>query len=219
MSEGKTNTIIVVVIVLVAVAFFVIGIVSTSGGSSSTTASERKKIVENRQDNYKGNKDAKVVVVEFSDFQCPACAAFAPTLDQVITSYGNKVKFVYRHLPLSSLHPNAKTAALAAEAAAAQGKFWEMHDALFNRQSEWVGKNGTDLTSVLVVIAEDAGVPDIDKFKSDLENATYQSLIDKDTSDASKLGLQATPTIYVNGVKVTSPSKANVELLIDSYVK
>lgn len=84
----------------------------------------------------KGASSPKVLIVEFSDFQCPACAGFTPFINQILADYPEDVAFQYRHFPLS-MHPSADEAAQAAEAAAAQGKFWEMHDLLFERQNDW----------------------------------------------------------------------------------
>lgn len=85
----------------------------------------------------KGSENPKVIIVEFSDFQCPACAGFTPFMEQVLNDYPENVALQYRHFPLDMIHPYADAAARAAEAAAAQGKFWEMHDLLFERQQDW----------------------------------------------------------------------------------
>jgi protein-disulfide isomerase len=90
------------------------------------------------QDDWvKGNKDSKVIVVEYSDFQCPACAAYFPMVEQVMDEYKDKVAFVYRHFPLTSIHPHAEPMARAAEAAGKQGKFWEMYELIFKNQNAW----------------------------------------------------------------------------------
>jgi len=86
----------------------------------------------------RGDKDAKVIIVEFSDFQCPFCARAHPTMQQVLKEYAGKVKLVYKHFPLISIHPMAEKAAEASECAKDQGKFWEFHDKLFENASEWV---------------------------------------------------------------------------------
>lgn len=88
-------------------------------------------------DQVKGKENASVTLIEYADFQCPACASYAPVVEQLEENYGDRVRFVFRHFPLISIHKNAYAASVATEAAGAQGKFWEMHDLLFERQSEW----------------------------------------------------------------------------------
>lgn len=88
-------------------------------------------------DNVKGSREAKAVLIEYSDFQCPACQVYYPVVKQLTEELGNEILVVYRHFPLTTIHPNALPAAKAAEAAGKQGKFWEMHDMLFDKQSEW----------------------------------------------------------------------------------
>jgi len=139
---------------------------------------------------YKGAEDAKVTVVEFSDFQCPFCSRVGPTLERLIQDYPGDVKVVYRHLPLS-FHKQAQGAAEASEAAHRQGKFWEMHDNLFANQRslsdekyvEWAGELGLD----------------VEKFKQDLKSAPVQNRINKDKQDAASLGVSGTPGFFING--------------------
>jgi len=88
-------------------------------------------------DHYKGNPDAQVVLIEYSDFQCPACRAYIPIITSLIEQFPDDLVVVYRHFPLQSVHANARAAAEASEAAAKQGKFWEFHDILFDKQTEW----------------------------------------------------------------------------------
>ena len=87
--------------------------------------------------NVKGKAGSKVTIVEFSDFQCPYCSRAYPVVNQVMKEYGDKVQLVFKQFPLVSIHPHAQKAAEAAACAADQGKFWEMHNALFEHQSEW----------------------------------------------------------------------------------
>lgn len=96
-----------------------------------------KKDVQTGSASVRGNQSAAVTIVEYSDFQCPYCSRALPTVNQLLTEYGDKVKLVYKHFPLEQIHPNARLAAVAAECAKDQGKFWEMHDKLFEKQTEW----------------------------------------------------------------------------------
>lgn len=157
-----------------------------------------------------GKKEAKVTLVEFSDYQCPACATVAPFVKSVIDSYkGNQdFNFVLRHFPLSQ-HANAIVSAEAAESAAAQGKFFEMSELLFAKQAEWEGiKNPTDL---FVGYADSLGL-DTTKFRSDLQGNKYLPIVQADLRDANLLALDHTPFIFLNGVEVKDISSLKSQI-------
>lgn len=140
----------------------------------------------------------EVVLVEFSDFQCPACQSVQEPLKQILKKFDGKVTFVYRHFPLISIHKNAMMAAYAAEAADLQGKFWEFHDMLFEKQSEWSGlSDPRDKFGEYVAQIE----IDIDKFKSDLESQVVKDRVAVDLLATTRYRLSGTPTFFVNGVK------------------
>jgi protein-disulfide isomerase len=138
---------------------------------------------------------AKVTVVEFGDFQCPACGVAYPVVKQIENDYKGKINFAFREYPLK-VHPNGYSAALAAESAGGQGKFWEMFDKLYSKQSEWSDKN--DPTDVFAGYAKDIGI-DVDKFKQDLKNKKYDAKIQADVNDGNQVGINATPTFFING--------------------
>ncbi len=140
-----------------------------------------------------GPADAKVTIVEFSDFQCPYCERFfTSTYPLIKEKYGNKVKFVFRHFPIAQIHPFATQAALASECANEQGKFWEYHDALFSNQQ--------DLSKeALVKYAGLAKVPDTAKFSACLDSQKYNTKIQSDFNEAVGYGVQGTPTFFING--------------------
>lgn len=148
-------------------------------------------------DPFIGNANAKVVVVEFSDFQCPFCRKFHDeTWLQLKTNYidTGKIKFVYRDFPLS-FHQNAEKAAEASECAHEQGKFWEMFEVLFkNSQGDGTGLNTADLKKY----AADLGL-DTTKFNSCLDSSKYASEIQKDEQDGGAVGVQGTPSFIING--------------------
>ncbi len=148
-----------------------------------------------------GKKEAKVTVVEFADFQCPGCAAAYPVLKQIKEEYKNNenFNFVYRQFPLVTIHRNAMLAAQVAEAASEQGKFWEMHDKLFDGQTSWAENNAAEL--VFLGYASDLGL-DVEKVKTALTQQTYKEIVQTDMDDGEKLGVNSTPTIYVNGQKL-----------------
>jgi len=149
-----------------------------------------------------GDENAPVTIVEFSDFQCPACRTAAATLDGVLEKHKGEIKFIYRHFPLTSIHKNAMAASIASEAADEQGKFWEYSKALFDKQDAWekLG-NPQDL---FVNLAKEAGMADLDKFKNEIGKQARRDMILADMSLGNQLGVDATPTFFVNGNKVSA---------------
>jgi protein-disulfide isomerase len=171
----------------------------TTPGEKITEAQKKVLILENSF--TKGAKNAKVTLVEFGDFQCPACAAAHPIVEQILAEYKEDVKFVFREFPLpAAVHPNSKISAYAAEAAGAQGKFFEMYDALYKNQDEWGGDKNP--MQFFEKYAKNIGL-DMDKFKSDVESKKYEEKIQKDAVDGNALGVTATPTFFLNGEKIT----------------
>ncbi|EKD76360.1 MAG: DsbA oxidoreductase [uncultured bacterium] len=150
----------------------------------------------------KATGEEKVVVVEFSDFQCPACSVVEPTITQLLKTYGENVTFVYRYFPLSG-HPHGELAALAAAAAGAQGKFWEMHDQLFTQQADWGSlANPLDTATVrekIIGYATALGL-NVEQFTADLDNQTYLSAIQQGKTDGAAANITGTPSFFVNGV-------------------
>ncbi len=140
-----------------------------------------------------GSAKAPVTLVVFSDFQCPFCSRLEPTLKQVEQAYGAKVRLVWKHQPLP-MHPNAMPAALAAEAAREQGKFWPMHDKLFESQQQL-----SDATYER--IATEVGL-DVARWRSAYASAKYRARVEEDMRQAAQLGIDGTPTMVVNGEKV-----------------
>jgi len=145
-------------------------------------------------------EDAVLTIVEFSDFQCPACKAAEPLLTQFVEENPGEVRLVYRHYPLNSIHPNARYAAIASEIAAEYGLFWEYHDELFARQTDWSGES--DPTDMFVGYAETVGI-DVEEFRTALENSQqgsiYAQAVQADQSKANELNLDSTPSMYFNG--------------------
>jgi len=138
----------------------------------------------------KGPANAKVTLVEFSDFQCPFCSRVTPTLEQIEKEYGDQVRVVFKHLPLR-MHSKAPAAHAAAEAAHRQGKFWEMHDAIFANQREMAPEK-------YVTYAEEMGL-DIERFKRDIVAADVKQKVDADAKEAEGLGVTGTPGFFING--------------------
>jgi protein-disulfide isomerase len=146
----------------------------------------------------KGAGEAEATLIEYGDFQCPACATYYPMVKQLLDEYPDTLRVVYRHFPLPS-HRNAYPAAQAAEAAGRQDKFWEMHDILFERQSEW--SNLSNPQDKFEEYAEELEL-DMEQFVTDYESEEAREKIDADLLSATQLGVNATPTFYLNGKKL-----------------
>jgi protein-disulfide isomerase len=162
--------------------------------------------------NVLGNPKAKVQIVEFSDFQCPFCSRLGKPLKEVQAHYGKDLVVAFKHFPLN-FHKEAKDAAIAAECAAAQGKFWEYHDELFLNQKELARKQ-------FDTYADTVGLDD-DKFSACLGDPKVDEKVEADMSEARKAQVRGTPTIFINGRKFTSPSgynKAAFVSVIDKYL-
>jgi protein-disulfide isomerase len=147
----------------------------------------------NENDHVLGPADAPVTLVEYGDFQCPYCRAAHFYLKNVLATMGDEMRFVFRHMPLTQVHPMAQLAAEAAEAAGAQGKFWPMHDAIYENQ---------DLLSpaLLVRLAQRLGL-DMQRFTDDVESHRFVAKIKEDFMSAVRSGAAGTPTFFINGEK------------------
>jgi protein-disulfide isomerase len=151
----------------------------------------------------KGTKDAKVSIVEYSDFQCPACGAFYPTIEKITAEYKNKISFTYRHFPLPQ-HKNAERTAYAAEAAGKQGKFWEMYALIFEHQNDWSDVGASQAEKILLDYAQNLKL-DIDLFKKDMRSTGTRDRVKRDRDVGVRSGVNSTPTFYVNGNKIQNP--------------
>lgn len=163
-----------------------------------------------------GNKDSKVILVEYADYQCPGCNSVYPVLKKVADKYKDKIGYIFRNYPLTSAHPNALAAAAAAESAGLQGKFWEMHNALFENKSSWADLSGDDRTNYFVKLAKNIGGIDTSKFTTDLDNASVRKKIDYDMALGKKDGVTGTPALYINGKDVGNQKVLNGKLVDDS---
>jgi len=144
---------------------------------------------------FRGGENAAAVLVEYSDFQCPACAGWHPYLKQFESDYGDNIKVVYKHFPLPQ-HENADITARASEAAGVQGKFWEMHDILFENQSEW--ESLADPNDTLVGYATDIGL-NVEQFTTDIDSSAVNAIVQKDLTEGRTFGVSYTPYLVLNG--------------------
>ncbi len=143
----------------------------------------------------RGGTSARVTLEEFSDFQCPACGALEPGLRRVVKDYGDRVRLIFRNFPLQ-MHKYAFQASRAAEAAGQQGKFWEMHDMLYDNQKEW--SDSMEPRVQFDAYATRLGL-DVQKFKTDMERQDLAERIKADYARGMSLNVGGTPTIYING--------------------
>lgn len=150
----------------------------------------------------RGNENAKVILIEYSDFQCPACASYYPLVKALHGELGDSLLIVYRHFPLSQIHMNAEGAARAAEAAGKQGKFWEMHDLLFERQKEW--SNDRNAAGTFAAYATALGL-NTDRFINDFNSREIKEKVVADYESGFRAGIAGTPTFFLNGKKIQNP--------------
>lgn len=164
----------------------------------------------NIADQVYGNAASKVILVEYGDLQCPACGSAHPNIRKITEQYKGQLAFVFRNFPLSTIHPNARAGAAAAEAAGLQGKYWDMNNYLYEHQSDWVDLTGTNTTTSLISYAKTLGL-DTTKFTTDLAADTVNKKISFDQAIGNKLSVNSTPTFYLNGVQIGSDVISDVQ--------
>ncbi|MCA9354519.1 MAG: thioredoxin domain-containing protein [Candidatus Kaiserbacteria bacterium] len=182
----------------VAVGVVVVLLIIGSVFLSNQSAQESNESI-TITDHVKGNPEASVMLTEYSDFQCPACSSFQPVVESVLEQYGDQIRFEYRHFPLITIHPHALRAAIAAEAAGQQGKFFEFHDLLFQNQQEW--STVAVPTTFFVKYAEELEL-DIEQFRSQLNSSLLEERVRSQFDEARELGLTGTPSFLLNGQKM-----------------
>jgi protein-disulfide isomerase len=182
------------------VAFLGYKLVNWFNTPTSQVAGEAVEV--NQEDWVKGAEDAKVTIIEYGDFQCPSCASYFPIIKQLLEEFPDDLKVAYRYLPLVQIHKNAIPSAKAAEAAGIQGKFWEMHDKLFENQTDW--ENDADPFNKFLGYAKELGLEE-EKFKSDYESKEVEERVTNQSLEAARLGLNSTPSFFLNGKKIDTP--------------
>ena len=149
--------------------------------------------VDDDRDHIQGSADAAVTLVEYGDYQCPYCGAAYPIVKELQARMGDRLRFVFRNFPITTSHPHAEQAAEAAEAAAAQGRFWEMHDLLYENQRRLGDKD-------LHAYAEQLGI-DVERFDKDLAEHVHAPRVHEDFMSGVRSGVNGTPSFYVNGAR------------------
>jgi len=209
MKQGIITVIVVIAIVAGAIIF-----------------SGNKDTVQGQASNHTfGNEKGIVTLVEYGDFECTACAAYYPILKQVKEDLKDNLKFQFIHFPLVQIHANTTAAHRAAEAASNQGKFWEMHNLLYERRDSWASSGGTsnsgvpistnNPTPIFEQYAQELGV-NMDQYKTEANSSETLAIINTDTTKGKEHGVDSTPTFFLDGVKIDD---ANTLTTADAFEK
>lgn len=185
---------------------------AAAGSSPASPSTPRRMPLPGAQPPHSvGPANAPVTLEEFGDFQCPPCGRLHPVVQKIEKDYGDRLRFVFRHYPLQQIHKNAFTAARAAEAAGMQGRFWEMHDLIFDNQAQWA--ESPEPRTVFMDYARRAGL-NVEKFRTDMESQAAADRVMADMQRGNSLGVSGTPTFIVNGRELPG-----VEALQESYLR
>jgi protein-disulfide isomerase len=191
-----------IIVITVIAAVFSDG---TFGGAGGLNFTPTQTAPISSADHVRGNQQATVSVMEYGDFQCPACGAYEPLVEQLQQDYAGKILFVFRNFPLYQIHPNAQIAAQAAEAAALQGRYWEMHDLLYEKQNDWVNvASGSVVSDRFNGYAKSLGL-DVAKFDADLNSAAVKDKVQADITMGNQASVDHTPTFFVNLTQIPNP--------------
>ncbi|MBU6321062.1 MAG: DsbA family protein [Patescibacteria group bacterium] len=184
---------------------------SAAPGFTATTVS-----AVTASDHARGDASSTVSVIEYGDYECPACGAYEPLVEQLAKEYGDRVNFVFRNFPLAEIHQNAMAGAEAAEAAARAGKFWEMHDLLYAKQNEWSVASGAAVMQDLNGYAKSLGL-DVAQFDADMQSPAVAAKIQADIASGNAAEVNHTPTFFINLKQIPNPnSYAAFKSAIDS---
>jgi protein-disulfide isomerase len=170
----------------------------------------------NIADHIFGKSGSKVTLIEYGDFECPACGNVNPSIINLTNKYKDQLQFVFRNFPLTTIHPNAMAAAAAVEAAGFQGKYWDMHAKVYQQQSSWSDLTGDDRTGYFVNLAKQLDL-NTTKFKNDMSSTNINSKILYDQAIGFKLNLDSTPTFYLNSKKL-DPSVASDSTKLEAAI-
>jgi protein-disulfide isomerase len=163
----------------------------------------------NIADHVTGASDAKITFIEYGDFQCPSCGGAFTGVSTLIKDYGDKVTFIFRNFPLTTIHPNARAAAGVAEAAGLQGKYWQMHDLLYTNQNDWSSLDASKRTTIFESYANSLAL-NMDKYHTDLKGAEVNQKISFDQALGKSVSVSATPTFFLNGEKVDDTTSSGL---------
>lgn len=206
-------------LIWVAIFLAIVGIIywMVAASSSSNTKTGSGVAAVTSKDWVAGKSTAQVTLIEYGDFQCPACGAYYPLVEGIRDANKDTLRTVFREYPLISAHPNAQAAAQAAEAAGMQGKFWEMYTKLYSEQSAWSGAPDPQIN--FANYAQNINL-NVDQWKKDQKSSAVKEKIAADVASGNAAGVDGTPSFFVNGERVTNPnSQADFQKIIDDAVK
>lgn len=177
-----------IIITILIIVGVITGAILLSGGDDNTVGAQ--------SNNFYGQEEGVLTLTEYGDFQCPACGGFYPIVKEVKEQFKDQIRFEFKHFPLVQIHPNAMPAHRAAQAAANQGKFWEMHDMLYEQQQSWT--DSSNPASVFEQYARDIGL-DMDQYLSEVNTSEVLGVINADIDAGKSLGANSTPTFTIDG--------------------
>lgn len=205
-----------IVLAVLVVLFGGLLIFNKSNNSDSASGNGNTENVQ-PSNHIQGDESAPVTLTEWGDFECPACGQYYALVKQVKQEYGDEIAFRFRHFPLISIHQNAIISARAAEAAGMQGKFFEMHDLLYENQDQW--SQSTSPTQIFEDYARQLDL-DVAQFSKDIKSNTTNRIVQADLAEANKRGYSSTPTFEINGEKIENPrSLEDFQEVIDQALK
>ncbi|MDB5237788.1 MAG: Protein-disulfide isomerase [Candidatus Kaiserbacteria bacterium] len=203
----KTELWVIGIFVAVVVLGTIVAAVTSGGTTTASTQFVSTTVPAlTSADWSRGNTAAAVSVTEYGDFQCPACGAYEPIMQQLTKDFGSSVRFAFRNYPLYQIHQDAMMSAQAAEAAGLQGKYWEMHDLLYAKQNEWSLEAANTVTAKFFDgYARSLGL-DVAKFDTDINSAGVKAKIQKDMASGDAAKVDHTPTFFVNLQQIPNPA-------------
>lgn len=228
--EQKNNSIKWIAITIISAIFLLlfIGIIAVAKNKNNPTTQDGKAVFSearhvrtipkpDTEATDSATSSKSVTLVEYADIQCPACRTYHPTIIALIEAYPGQLQVVFKHFPLTSIHPNAMDSAIAAEAAGMQGKFFEYLDLAYEKQLEWAGLPNPD--DKFAEYAKAIGL-DVERFKKDLENPQITKDIEAERSEGIDNGVSGTPTFFLNGERIQNPADISAfKKLIDAQLK
>lgn len=191
--------------ILAAIVIIFVGVIVISNNKGSNSSSGKSSGTPSQH--VEGQGQAHVTLVEYGDYECPYCGEAYPVIKQAVSDLSQQIYFQFRNFPLVSIHQNAFAGARAAEAAALQNKFWQMHDLLYDNQNAWA--NASDPTTYFNQYAQQLGL-NVTQFKQDYASTKVNDTINADMAAGNKLGITGTPSFYLDGKEVTLPYTTGV---------
>lgn len=209
----STKRILIWLVVLLALGGAIFGMVKLAGNTPSNSTGPVDAV--SATDWAKGNKDSKVILIEYGDFQCPACGFYFPIVKKLTEDYQDKLVFVSRNFPLQQ-HANARPAAYAAEAAGKQGKYWEMYDLIFGNQPQW--SDALNAKEIFINYAKSLNL-NLEQFTNEVDSSAVKNRVDNDYQSGIRAGVNATPTFFLNGKQIKPINYDEFRNLIEQAIK